>query len=62
MIGDGTQENEYIIVGDKLWKEKALLKLCQEIPTPSPIKQTKDLLSEKIYRSVTIKIHLTQKF
>ena len=51
MIGDGKPENEYIIVGDKLWKEKALLKLSQDIETPSPIKQTKDLLRQKIYRS-----------
>lgn len=50
VIGDGRPENEFVIVGDKLWKEKALLKMSEELPTPSPIKETKDLLSERIYR------------
>ena len=58
MIGDGKPENEYIIVGDKLWKEKALLKLSQDIETPSPIKQTKDLLRQKIYRSAVYNINI----
>lgn len=52
IIGDGKPENEFVIVGDKLSKEKALLKMSEEIPTPSPIKETKELLSEKIFRFV----------
>ena len=53
VIGDGRPDNEFVIVGDKLWKEKALLKMSEELPTPSPIKETKDLLSKKIYRYIT---------
>ena len=54
VIGDGKPENKYFIVGEKLWKENALLKLIEDLPTPSPVKQTKDVLSKMIYRSVTI--------
>ena len=52
VLGDGRPENEYFIVGNKLWKEDALLKLCEAMPTPSPIRQTRELLSKKIFRYI----------
>ena len=50
VTGDGRPENEFIFVGEKLWKENAMLKLIEDIPTPSPIKQSRELLNEKIFR------------
>ena len=50
VTGDGKPENEFVFVGEKLWKENAMLKLIANIPSPSPIKQTQERLSEKIFR------------
>ena len=55
VTGDGRTENEYIFVGEKLWKENAMLKLAEDIPTPAPIRQTKERLSERIFRFLTNK-------
>ena len=41
-----------MFVGEKLWKENAMLKLIENIPSPSPIKQTQERLREKIFRLV----------
>ena len=50
VTGEGIPENEFVFVGEKLWKENAILKLSADIPTPLPIKQTKEHLSEKLFR------------
>ena len=50
VTGDGRPENEFVFVGEKLWKESAMLKLTKNIPTPSPIKESRELLKEKIFR------------
>ena len=50
VIGDGKPENEFVFVGEKLWKENAMLKLIEDIPTPSSIKESRGLLNEKIFR------------
>ena len=50
VTGDGKPENEFLFVGEKLWKESAMLKLAESIPTPSPIRESTRLLNEKIFR------------
>lgn len=50
VTGDSKPENEFVFVGEKLWKENAMLKLIEDIPTPSPINESRGLLNEKIFR------------
>ena len=50
VTGDDKPENEFVFVGEKLWKENAMQKLIEGIPSPLPIKQTQVHLSEKIFR------------
>ena len=57
VTGDGKPENEFVFVGEKLWKESAMLKLTKDIPTPSPIKESRGLLNERIFR-----YHIRQNF
>ncbi|CAH1778659.1 unnamed protein product [Owenia fusiformis] len=49
VIGDGTNE-PVTIAGDKLSNKEELIKIGAEAPLPQPIKDSKHILSDKIYQ------------
>ena len=46
----GNKAKETVIAGDKLWSYDALTRIAGQLPLPPGIMQTKDILSDKVFR------------